>query len=41
MNPEARLFIDGELIAAASGASYPNVNPATEEVMGVTSSASV
>ena len=34
MNPEARLFIDGELIAAASGASYPNVNPATEEVMG-------
>ena len=34
MNPEARLYIDGELVAAASGNTYPNVNPATEEVMG-------
>ncbi len=34
MNPETRLFIGGELVAAASGASYPNINPATEEVMG-------
>ena len=34
MNPETRLFIDGELCAAASGKTYPNINPATEEVMG-------
>lgn len=34
MNPESRLFIDGELVAAASGATYPNINPATEEPMG-------
>jgi aldehyde dehydrogenase (NAD+) len=34
MNPETRLFIDGELCTAASGKTYPNLNPATEEVMG-------
>ena len=34
MNPETRLFIDGELCDAASGKTYPNINPATEEVMG-------
>jgi len=34
MNPESRLFIDGELCAAASGNTYANINPATEEVMG-------
>lgn len=34
MNPETRLFIDGELCAAASGQEYPNINPATEEVIG-------
>ena len=34
MNPESRLFIDGELCDAASGKTYPNLNPATEEVMG-------
>lgn len=34
MNPETRLFIDGELCEAASGKTYPNINPATEEVMG-------
>jgi aldehyde dehydrogenase (NAD+) len=34
MNPEIRLFIDGELVDAASGNTYPNINPATEEVMG-------
>jgi aldehyde dehydrogenase (NAD+) len=34
MNPETRLFIDGELCQAASGKTYPNLNPATEEVMG-------
>ncbi|MCX2980343.1 aldehyde dehydrogenase family protein [Halieaceae bacterium IMCC14734] len=34
MNPETRLFIDGELVTAASGATYPNINPATEAVIG-------
>jgi aldehyde dehydrogenase (NAD+) len=34
MNPEANLFIDGELVPAASGKTYPNINPATEEVIG-------
>jgi len=33
MNPENRLFIDGELTEAASGKTYGNINPATEEVM--------
>jgi len=28
------LFIDGELADAASGRTYPNINPATEEAMG-------
>jgi len=31
---ESRMFIDGELLAARSGATYPNINPATEEVIG-------
>jgi aldehyde dehydrogenase (NAD+) len=34
MKPETRLFIDGELCNAASGKTYPNINPATEEEMG-------
>lgn len=34
MNPETRLLIDGELVDAASGKTYPNINPATEEVIG-------
>lgn len=34
MNPEPRLLIDGELVDAVSGRTYPNVNPATEEIMG-------
>ena len=31
---EGRLYIGGELRAAKSGRSYPNLNPATEEVIG-------
>jgi len=31
---ESRMLIDGELVDAASGETYPNVNPATEEVIG-------
>jgi aldehyde dehydrogenase (NAD+) len=32
---EPRLLIDGRLVAARSGRTYPNVNPATEEGIGV------
>ena len=31
---EERMLIDGDLVAAVSGATYDNVNPATEEVIG-------
>jgi len=34
MNPEANMLIDGELVPAASGKTYANINPATEEVIG-------
>src|SRR5262249_9552203 len=33
---EWRMLIDGELAASSSGAVFPNINPATEEVIGVT-----
>ncbi len=39
MNPETRLFIDGELVPAASGKTYPNISPVTEEVVGETADA--
>src|SRR5580658_2813329 len=32
--PEIRMLIDGELVEAASGQRFENVNPATEEVLG-------
>jgi aldehyde dehydrogenase (NAD+) len=32
---EKRLLIDGKLVDAADGATFENVNPATEEVIGV------
>ena len=32
--PEQRMLIDGELVEAASGRVFDNVNPATEEVLG-------
>ena len=34
MNPETRLLIDGQLVQAASGKTYPNINPATEAIIG-------
>ena len=37
---ETRLLIDGELRPARSGRTYENVNPATEEVIGVAADAS-
>ncbi len=32
--PESRLLVDGVLTEARSGRTFPNVNPATEEVVG-------
>jgi aldehyde dehydrogenase (NAD+) len=37
---EERLLIDGELIAAEGGATYANINPANEELIGVSADAS-
>src|SRR5450432_2999484 len=37
---ESRMLIDGELVGATGGATYDNVNPATEEVIGVAADAS-
>ncbi len=36
---EARLLIDGKLVDASGGATFDNINPATEEVLGVTADA--
>ena len=36
---ESRNLIDGRLVASSNGASFENVNPATEEVIGVTADA--
>jgi aldehyde dehydrogenase (NAD+) len=38
-NPETRLFIDGRLRDAATGRTADNLNPATEEVLGVAADA--
>ncbi len=37
---ETDLFIDGKRVAAEGGATYDNVNPATDEVIGVAADAS-
>ena len=34
MTFESRMLIDGKLVEAAGGATYDNINPATEEVIG-------
>lgn len=34
MNPETKLFIDGELVDAASGKTYQNISPVTEQSVG-------
>jgi aldehyde dehydrogenase (NAD+) len=31
---ESRMLIDGKLVESSSGSVYPNINPATEEVLG-------
>src|SRR4051794_34723079 len=38
-HPETRLYIDGRLRESSTGATAENVNPATEEVLGVTTDA--
>jgi aldehyde dehydrogenase (NAD+) len=37
---EERLLIDGKLVGATGGRTYENINPATEEVIGVAADAS-
>ena len=37
---EVRMLIDGELVEAASGKRFDNINPATEEVLGQVADAS-
>lgn len=38
---EDQMLIDGDLVAAESGATYENINPATEEVLGTAPDATV
>jgi len=38
-NPEARLYIDGRLRQSSTGETVQNINPATEEVLGVATDA--
>ena len=39
LNPETRLFIDGQLVEAEGGRTYEVINPVTEEVAGVAADA--
>ncbi len=41
MPGESRMLIGGELVHARSGKTYPNINPATEEMLGDTADASL
>jgi aldehyde dehydrogenase (NAD+) len=38
---EDRLLIDGELVAAEGGATYDNISPSTEEVLGTAADATI
>jgi aldehyde dehydrogenase (NAD+) len=40
VHPETRMLVDGDLVDADSGATFANVNPATEEVIGHVADAS-
>ena len=35
IKPETRMLIDGKLVEASNGATFNNINPATEDVIGV------
>ena len=39
MNPETRLLIDGQLVAAESGKQYDNISPTSEAVIGTVADA--
>jgi len=39
LNPESRNLIDGRLVDASGGATFVNINPATEQTLGVTADA--
>jgi len=39
LSPETRNLIDGELVDASDGGRFPNLNPATEEILGDTADA--
>ncbi|MGD1257072.1 hypothetical protein ACKUT9_22900 [Mycobacterium seoulense] len=39
-HPEPRMFIDRRLRDASSGQVFDNINPATEEILGVAADAS-
>ncbi len=41
INGEGRLLIDGALVEARSGKRYANINPATEEVVGMVADAGI
>jgi aldehyde dehydrogenase (NAD+) len=41
LNPEQRLFIDDALVGAEGGQTYNVINPATEEVAGIATAASL
>ena len=40
VKPESRMFIDGKLVNADNGATFANINPATEEKLGDVADAS-
>jgi aldehyde dehydrogenase (NAD+) len=40
IHPESRMLVDGELVDAASGATFDDVNPATEQVVASVADAS-
>jgi len=41
VNPESRMLVDGKLVESSTGATFTNVNPATEEVLGEVSDGSI
>ena len=41
VHPESRMLIDGKLVESSSGKAFENVNPATEEVLGEVTDASM
>ena len=40
VHPEHRMLIDGELVESSTGATFTNLNPATEQPLGISASRS-